>query len=175
MELPQYQCHKVVRAAKIMGVMPGGTALGVQGGDGKEVSVDVTNDWLAKHSPEVGGYYVLYEDGYASYSPAQAFEEGYTKVPTEAGTLGAIHDHNASAGVTRQGPKGFNIAEVFHYHAPKGDQQHRYVTIRDSAKRFAELLTLLTPASAEQTLALRDLQRCVMMANAAIAINEAEP
>ena len=26
----------------------------------------------------VGGYYVVYEDGYKSFSPAGAFESGYT-------------------------------------------------------------------------------------------------
>lgn len=28
----------------------------------------------------VGGYYVVYSDGYKSWSPSGAFEEGYTKV-----------------------------------------------------------------------------------------------
>ena len=37
-------------------------------------------EWLDKHNPEVGGYYVVYEDGYKSFSPAKAFEEGYTLI-----------------------------------------------------------------------------------------------
>ena len=32
--------------------------------------------WAEKHSPEIGGYYVLYPDGYVSYSPAEPFEAG---------------------------------------------------------------------------------------------------
>jgi hypothetical protein len=36
--------------------------------------------YLTKHNPEPGGYYVLYADGYESFSPAAAFEEGYTRV-----------------------------------------------------------------------------------------------
>jgi hypothetical protein len=36
--------------------------------------------YLAKHKPVVGGYYVVYADGYESFSPAQAFEEGYTRI-----------------------------------------------------------------------------------------------
>lgn len=28
-----------------------------------------------------GGYFVVYADGYESYSPAQAFEEGYSLLP----------------------------------------------------------------------------------------------
>lgn len=40
----------------------------------------VEADYLRKHKPEVGGYYVVYEDGYKSFSPAKAFEEGYTRL-----------------------------------------------------------------------------------------------
>ncbi|MCX6845050.1 MAG: hypothetical protein NTU84_00535 [Verrucomicrobia bacterium] len=40
--------------------------------------IHVTHDYVHKHKPEVGGYYVVYADGYKSYSPAKAFEEGYT-------------------------------------------------------------------------------------------------
>lgn len=71
-------------------------------------------------------------------------------------------------------PPQFDINNVFTYHAPTGDQPARYIAIRHAAKMLAEVIVASTPASAEQTLALRDLQRCVMMANAAIAINEAE-
>lgn len=36
--------------------------------------------YMRKHTPHVGGYYVVYTDGYKSFSPAQAFEEGYTRI-----------------------------------------------------------------------------------------------
>ncbi len=80
-EIPQYRCHKVVRAARITGFRQNGNAdmpdllLGEIGG-----IVSLLPDWHAKHKPEVGGYYVLYEDGYASFSPAEAFEDGYTRI-----------------------------------------------------------------------------------------------
>jgi hypothetical protein len=38
----------------------------------------VTEDFLEKHGPVAGGYIVKYADGYLSFSPAQAFEEGYS-------------------------------------------------------------------------------------------------
>jgi hypothetical protein len=38
----------------------------------------VSAEYLAKHKPEIGGYFVVYDDGYKSFSPAKAFEEGYT-------------------------------------------------------------------------------------------------
>lgn len=39
----------------------------------------VSREYVLKHNPKVGGYYVVYADGYKSWSPAQAFEEGYTR------------------------------------------------------------------------------------------------
>jgi len=40
----------------------------------------VDHGYVRKHKPEAGGYYVVYKDGYKSFSPAQAFEDGYTKI-----------------------------------------------------------------------------------------------
>jgi hypothetical protein len=83
-ELPQYKCHKVVRAAKITEFRGNGTdypdlILGEIGG-----VVSLLPEWHEKHQPYVGGYYVIYEDGYKSFSPASAFEGGYTRM------LGAV-------------------------------------------------------------------------------------
>lgn len=36
------------------------------------------SEYVEKHEPRVGGYYVVYENGYESYSPAKEFEEGYS-------------------------------------------------------------------------------------------------
>lgn len=65
-----------------------------------------------------------------------------------------------------------DINRTFQYHAPKGDQTVRYEEIRGCAKVLAEVITKLTPASREQSVALTNLQQAVMWANAAIAINE---
>ena len=49
--------------------------------DGRgDTSVTVSAAYVAKHSPKGGGYYVRYADGYESWSPADAFEGGYTLV-----------------------------------------------------------------------------------------------
>ncbi|HGL5374106.1 TPA: hypothetical protein ACKFCW_002978 [Citrobacter farmeri] len=74
--LPRWQCHKVVQAAKILTIFEGGltTRIVVEGG----LHFDVNDAWLAKHEPARGGYFVRYEDGYESYSPAATFEMGYT-------------------------------------------------------------------------------------------------
>lgn len=80
-QLPQWQCHKVVRAAQIESINDQHRekpVLMLTGGF--RVEVDAT--WINRHQARVGGYYVVYEDGYASYSPQAAFESGYTPFPT---------------------------------------------------------------------------------------------
>lgn len=64
--------------------------------------------------------------------------------------------------------KHAQVERAFTYHKPKADQQPKYEQIRGMAKEFALALLELTPESREQSLALTDLERCVMMANAAI-------
>lgn len=65
-----------------------------------------------------------------------------------------------------------DIENIFTYHKPNDDQIARYELIRSSAKSLAHVIKGQTPVSAEQTIALRKLQECVMFANAAIAVNE---
>jgi hypothetical protein len=57
----------------------------------------------------------------------------------------------------------------FRHHPPVGDQAERYIEIRDAAKVFAECIVKNTPASPDQTAAIRKLRECVMTANASIA------
>lgn len=86
-ELPRYQCFKVVHALKIKSVMK--VALPDEEDDGDRLlefedesygpfAVDAA--YVRKHNPEPGGYYVVYKDGYKSFSPAQAFEDGYKPI-----------------------------------------------------------------------------------------------
>jgi len=83
--LPSYRCHKVVQAARISDVRrsdtPGGMRafiLTVDLPSGGEAQIHVNPYYITRHDPEPGGYYVLYADGYESWSPAEAFEDGYT-------------------------------------------------------------------------------------------------
>jgi hypothetical protein len=90
--LPQYQCHKKVRALKIKEVQhkpnpdPESNTQQVSYGaiivpdDERYAPFEVPPHYVLKHDPKPGGYYVLYEDGYQSYSPAEAFESGYTLI-----------------------------------------------------------------------------------------------
>jgi len=44
---------------------------------------NVEAEYRRKHNPRPGGWFVLYEDGYQSFSPAEAFEQGYTLITDE--------------------------------------------------------------------------------------------
>jgi len=80
--MPQYQCHKKVWALKIKNVsiersMDGKMTLEFEGGFAPMI---MDNDFRQKNNPHAGGYFVRYEGGYESFSPAKAFEEGYSLV-----------------------------------------------------------------------------------------------
>lgn len=77
--LPQFRSHKVVGAAKIVEIWDGDKVdLGQYG------IVTVGADWIAEKRAVKGGYFVAYQDGYTSYSPAKAFEEGNTAIVAPA-------------------------------------------------------------------------------------------
>ena len=60
----------------------------------------------------------------------------------------------------------------FTYHAPKGDQQERYVHLRGEAKDLAVLIHHSCPASRERSLAITKLEESIFWANASISRNE---
>ena len=79
--LPRYQSHKTVWALKIAQCEVSevdGTALITPVEDGY-APFTVPAEYVSKHQPQEGGYYVVYADGYKSWSPADAFEGGYTR------------------------------------------------------------------------------------------------
>jgi len=62
-----------------------------------------------------------------------------------------------------------DIENWFTYHSPKDDQPGRYIEIREAGKALAEVILRNTPASADQSAAIRKVRESVMTANAAIA------
>ena len=87
-EMPRYWCHKTVHALKIKTIVfnPGNSG---EDGDGSVTIVPenaahdsfiVDYEWYTKHTPKVDGYYVLYDDGYTSFSPPGPFEGGYSLI-----------------------------------------------------------------------------------------------
>lgn len=77
-EMPRYQCHKEVWALQIKDTDITGTMISFV--DDKYAPRVVGADWIARHKPQPNGYFVVYQDGYESYSPQKAFEEGYNKI-----------------------------------------------------------------------------------------------
>lgn len=61
------------------------------------------------------------------------------------------------------------VEHNFTYHKPKPEQQPKYAQLRELAKTLGLAIVDLTPESREQSLALTDLENCIMHANAAIA------
>lgn len=90
-EMPKYQSHKKVWALKIDKIEKDvdkareedretdGSAVITPADEGYG-PFKVDHHYMHKHNPEAGGYYVVYEDGYKSFSPAKAFEDGYTRI-----------------------------------------------------------------------------------------------
>lgn len=79
--LPRYKSHKEVWALKIACIdgNADGSATITPAEEGYG-PFSVEARYMEKHEPKVGGYYVVYRDGYRSWSPASEFEDGYTKV-----------------------------------------------------------------------------------------------
>jgi hypothetical protein len=83
-ELPLYQSIKQVRAATILRMYAAPTEQGelktrfILETDCGIIMVD--NLYMDKHQPKLGGYYVKYEDGYESWSPADTFSKGNVKL-----------------------------------------------------------------------------------------------
>lgn len=94
--LPRYKCHKEVWALKIKDIrrVPSGNATVTHTlvpEDARYAPFEVSLEYIGKHAPQPGGYYVVYADGYISYSPARAFEEGYSLLETPPNDGGTEH------------------------------------------------------------------------------------
>ncbi len=85
-QMPRYKCHKEVYALKIGAIeFHGADGATVTPADREYALIRTSDGWRERYrgvsDHEDGetdlGYYVVYEDGYASWSPAKAFEEGY--------------------------------------------------------------------------------------------------
>lgn len=57
----------------------------------------------------------------------------------------------------------------FTYHSPSAEQFPKYLAIREAGMAFARIVAENSPASADQTAAIRKIREAVMTANQAIA------
>jgi hypothetical protein len=80
MGFPAYLSHKVVWALPIAEIEE--TRLTVAHPDPMTpwVSFDDPRFFAGDRKPQVGDMLVIYEDGYVSWSPKDAFEAGYTRI-----------------------------------------------------------------------------------------------
>jgi len=79
--MPKYKSHKTVWALKIKAVaIEKDGAATIVPEEAGYAPFRVGQRYVNKHAPRAGGYYVMYDDGYESWSPAEAFESGYTRI-----------------------------------------------------------------------------------------------
>lgn len=115
--LPAWRCHKTVLAVKIR-------AINLHDPEGSQPPVPFAGGFIIpdepgvppiafdaayweKHQPKVGGYFVAYAGGYVSYSPAEAFESGYTRIEGGGLTFGAaLEALKAGRRISRRGWNG---------------------------------------------------------------------
>jgi hypothetical protein len=83
MMFPKYRSHKVVCAAQITNIrivdrdINNGCIIELEG---IEQPVHVSKEAMDRYEPRIGGYLVQYADDYVSFSPEDAFKEGYTRI-----------------------------------------------------------------------------------------------
>ena len=86
-ELPKYKSHKEVWAIKIADATrdPNGVSVTITPAEAGYGPFQVDSDWMRRFDGDESdmGYFVRYEDDYASWSPSKAFEEGYTLIGDE--------------------------------------------------------------------------------------------
>lgn len=147
--MQSYKSHKVVEAAKILSAVgnPADDMTVILHLQGEKSQLNVSAQWAFRHAPNdlatlADGYYVRYADGYESWSPAKAFEEGYTRI-----TL--VTDADLSALV------GEHILQFFSFtHLPPDLQE----VSRPYAEQAVRIMAL--PRNPERTVALRKLLEC---------------
>lgn len=79
--MPRYVSHKKVWALKIKTALDGAEGVSIEFEDACFAPRLFTYRELdGKPKPKTGWYMIQYDDGYLSFSPAQAFESGYTRL-----------------------------------------------------------------------------------------------
>ncbi len=79
-EMPRYRSHKTVWALKVREIKADEDGALITPEEKGYAPFKVDPDYVRKHDPKIGGYFVVYEDGYQSWSPAEAFDSGYTRI-----------------------------------------------------------------------------------------------
>lgn len=79
-ELPQYQRAQKVGALRIAHIIPNPRGVELHFDDQRYAPIQVSLSWIARHAPEVGGYFMVREDGFEAFCPEAQFSGEYTAV-----------------------------------------------------------------------------------------------
>jgi len=153
-EMPLYKCHKEVWALKIKEIRqaaPADQERRHAGGDWLLIPEDPGygpvcvghDEYVVKHKPQAGGYYVVYDDGYKSYSPAKAFEDGYAPIRSAVATVQAQIQAVSTAPRVTPADIEANIASEHYFTAGQGVGEVRS-TDYPSALKICEALDRIT-------------------------------
>jgi hypothetical protein len=89
-EMPRYVSHKQVWALEITSVThrtDGSEDWTLEFAENGYAPIKAPAEMFSRYRPVAGDFYVVYADGYKSFSPRKAFLEGYT--PENQPTTGA--------------------------------------------------------------------------------------
>ena len=75
-EMPRYLCHKRVHALEIDTITDGAISFVEKG----YAPMLCPPEMFSRYTPVKGDFYVVYEDGYKSFSPRKAFLDGYSRI-----------------------------------------------------------------------------------------------
>lgn len=93
-EMPRYVSHKKVWALEISDI----TDFQIHFKEAGYASVPRDEAMFSRYQPVPGDFYVVYADGYKSFSPRKAFLEGYTRdLPPNRGGLEARGEATGAA------------------------------------------------------------------------------
>jgi len=151
-EMPKYRCFKEVWALKIESVLELGTDTTTEEGlivlvtfEGKIFSPRKFN-LRGKPTPDIGWYFIQYADGYTSFSPEKAFEEGYSLIRRKELVVGDSVVFSPLSGNKRGDPRkiifeqdfnGMTFDDLFNalqlwYIEGTGDSEERAETCKEA-------------------------------------------
>lgn len=171
--LPAFVCHKTVHAFKVKSInyfknlknpLLGAELIPF---DSNIAPRTVSQDYVDKHKPQVFGYYVLYLDGYESWSPAGPFESGYelkSEPQPNVPAPGPITE-----GITRVP----DIRNRFGYRSLNETGIISTTVIREGFSRLNDLLENRVMPSREYSLCLTKLEEACMFAIKGVSVDPA--
>lgn len=177
MAMPLYTSHKQVRALKIAEI----EILSATQGEGPEepaailtpvnrnyAPFSVSKAYYEKHKPQVFGYFVVYADGYQSWSPAGPFEDGYT---LDDGTNSGMAAQGIPAQQRADEETIMPVLPIFGYRQLNESGQNGSTIV---ARVFSETLRALgrvCPPGREFSIARTKLEEACMFAKKAISLD----